>query len=305
MRVKHILGVAALMGVSTVARAQIGQSVMLPENSATRVSDHVYAIMGFPNIAIVVGDRATLVVDTGMGARNGQIIMREVEKLSKNQVLYLTTTHFHPEHAAGEPGFPPRTILIRNSVQQREMDANGRQIIERFSKMSAQNKELLDGVVLRKPDIVFDNEAKLDLGGGVTARLMWFGAGHTQGDELIFVEPDSTLISGDIVQNKLIAPVFSEASSIQGWLAILDQLAPLRPRYVLPDHSDLGDGSLIQKERAFLADLQTQALQLKRTGVSSEDAGKRVAETLKAKYPDWPDLRGVPGAVQRVYAESN
>jgi len=73
----------------------------------------------------------------------------------------------------------------------------------------------------------------------------------------------------------------------------------------IEDHGELGDGSLIQKERAFLLDLQTQALQLKRKGVSAEEAGKTVTETLKSKYPDWPNLRGVPNVVQRVYAESN
>ncbi len=51
------------------------------------------------NIAIVVGDRA-IVVDTGLGARNGATIAREARKLSKGTRLYLTTTHFHPEHAA-------------------------------------------------------------------------------------------------------------------------------------------------------------------------------------------------------------
>jgi hypothetical protein len=30
-----------------------------------------------------------------------------------------------------------------------------------------------------------------------------------------------------------------------------------------------------------------------------------VTEALKSKYPDWPNLRGVPNVVQRVYAESN
>jgi glyoxylase-like metal-dependent hydrolase (beta-lactamase superfamily II) len=305
MRLRPILLAVGMIGVSAVAMAQGGQSVMLPENSTTRVSDHVYAIMGFPNVAIVVGNRATLVVDTGMGPRNRQIVARDAKKFSKNQVLYLTITHFHPEHAAGEPGFPARTILIRNAVQQQEMDANGVQVIERFQKMSAQNKGLLDGVVLRKPDIIFDNEVKLDLGGGVTARLMWFGAGHTKGDELIFVDPDSTLISGDIVQNKLVPATLGDAATVKGWLAILDKVAPLNPRYVVPDHGDLGDGSLIQKERAFITDLQTQALQLKRQGVSSEDAGKTVTEALRAKYPDWPNLRGVPVVVQHVYAESN
>jgi hypothetical protein len=43
---------------------------LLGENT-TKISDHVWAIMGFPNVAIVVGQRATLVVDTGLGPRNG------------------------------------------------------------------------------------------------------------------------------------------------------------------------------------------------------------------------------------------
>ena len=34
-----------------------------------KVSDHVWAIMGWPNIGIVVGENVTLVVDTGLGPR--------------------------------------------------------------------------------------------------------------------------------------------------------------------------------------------------------------------------------------------
>src|ERR1700691_1566149 len=100
--------------------AQMSQPI-LGEN-ATKISDHVWAIMGFPNVAIVIGDRATLVVDTGLGPRNGATVARAAAKLSGNQKLFLTTTHLHPEHAAGEGGFPPNTILIRNAVQQQEME---------------------------------------------------------------------------------------------------------------------------------------------------------------------------------------
>src|ERR1041385_9292655 len=68
-----------------------------------KVSEHVWAIMGWPNIAIVVGSRAVLVVDTGLGPRNGATIARVVSKVAPgNQKLYLTTTHFHPEHAGGD-----------------------------------------------------------------------------------------------------------------------------------------------------------------------------------------------------------
>src|SRR6185437_5284902 len=168
-----------------------------------KVSEHVWAIMGFPNIGIVVGKNATLVVDTGLGPRNGATVARVAKRLAPNNKLYLTTTHFHPEHAGGEPGFPPGTILIRDKVQQEEMEKHGQEMLDLFAVRNELQKELLANVKLRPPDETFDKERKLDLGGGVTARLLWYGGAHTKGDELIFVEPDRTLISGDVVQNKV------------------------------------------------------------------------------------------------------
>ncbi|HLK32274.1 MAG TPA: MBL fold metallo-hydrolase, partial [Terriglobales bacterium] len=212
---------AAVLGVGSA----LAQSQPMVSETTTKISDHVWAIMGFPNIAIVVGTRATLVVDTGLGPKNGATVARVAAKLAPdNQKLFLTTTHFHPEHAAGEPGFPARTILIRDAVQQQEMEAHGQEMIDLFSRRSAQNRELLAGVVLRPPDVVFDREAKIDLG-GVTARLLWFGEAHTKGDELTFVEPDRTLISGDVVQNKTMPKIFGDGGTPGSWLAVLKKVA--------------------------------------------------------------------------------
>jgi glyoxylase-like metal-dependent hydrolase (beta-lactamase superfamily II) len=283
------------------AAAQMPQPLM--KEDTVKISDHVWAIIGFPNIAIIVGDRATLVVDTGLGPRNGATVARVAAKLSRAPKLFLTTTHFHPEHAGGEPGFPAGTILIRNTVQQQEMEQHGVEILDRFRKMSAQNEELLKDVTsLRTPDILFQDEAKLDLG-GVTARLLWLGGGHTKGDELTFVEPDRTLVSGDIVQNKVVPGIADNGGTSSSWIAVLDKLAALNVQHVLPDHSPAGDGSLITSERNFISDVQARALALRRQGISAEDAGKQLSVDLKTKYSDWPSMN-VAGLVQRIYAEA-
>src|SRR5690348_8141069 len=267
-----------------------------------KVSEHVWAIMGWPNIAIVAGSRATLVVDTGLGPHNGATIARAVAKLAPgDRKLYLTTTHFHPEHAAGDAGFPAGTILIRDAVQQREMEQRGKEMVELFAGRSPQQKELLADVALRVPDITFDSEARLDLG-GATARLLWFGGAHTKGDELIFIEPDRTLVSGDVVQNKVVPNIFGDGGTPASWLAVLDKVADLKPLHVLPDHSAPGDGSLVVLEKQFIADLRNSALALKRSGVSADDAGKRLETEFKTKYPGWPSMN-VSGFVHSIYAE--
>jgi len=302
MCLREAATLAALALFSSVAGLS-QPSMMLPENSVTRVSEHVYAIVGFPNIGIVVGNRATLVIDTGLGARNGAIVVKQAEKLAKAPNLYLTTTHFHPEHAMGEQAFPPRTLIIRPAVQQDEMNQHATELMDLFRGFSAQSKELLADVKLRPPDIIFDKEIKLDLG-GVTARLFWLGPAHTRGDELIFVVEDSVLIPGDIVQDKIVPNIPSDDASVKGWLAILDQLEPLKPRFVVPDHGALGDGSLIAKERAFLLDLETRSLELKRQGKSADEASVIVAAEFKTKYAGWQTMGPVSNVVKRVYAEN-
>ena len=291
---------AGIFSLAASAAAQNAQP-LLDEANVKQVSEHVYVIMGFPNIGIVVGNRATLVVDTGLGARNGATVVRAEQKLAKSPILYLTTTHFHPEHATGLQSFPENTILIRPNIQQAELDKDGPDMVERFRNMSAQNKDLLQDVQLRPPDILFDNEMKLDLG-GVTARLLWYGPAHTDGDISIFVEPDGTLIPGDIVQNKLVPNLIGDNVSAKSWIAVLDKLAPLHPKFIVPDHGTLGDGSLIAQERAFLVDLRTRSLELKAQGKSADEAGKMVAAEFKAKYPDWTG-NAFAADVRKIYSE--
>lgn len=173
-----------LLPVAFAAGLLSAQNQPVLGEDAVKVSEHVWTIFGFPNVAIIVGNRATLVVDTGLGPRNGATIARVAAKLAPgNQKLFLTTTHFHPEHAAGDAGFPPGTILIRDAVQQREMELHGKEMVDMFAGRSALQKELLANATLRTPDITFDTEAKIDLG-DVAARLLWFGGAHTKGDEL-------------------------------------------------------------------------------------------------------------------------
>src|SRR6185312_2029633 len=290
----------AILAAAAGAAAQ-GNNPVLPDTT-TKISDHVWAIMGWPNIGIVVGSNAVLVVDTGLGPKNGETISRVVAKLAPGRKIYLTTTHFHPEHASGEAGFPAGTTVIRDAVQQQEMEKHGQEMIDSFASRSPQQKELLAGVKPRKPDETFDKEKKLDLGGGVTARLLWYGGAHTKGDELTFVEPDRTLISGDVVQNKTMPNIYGDGGTPASWLAVVEKIEALHAAHVLPDHSAPGDGSLVAAERDLISDIRTRALDLKKQGVPAADAGRRVTEELQTKHPDWPNTNA-GGFVNSVYAE--
>ena len=282
---------------------------LVQENKTVRVSEHVYVIPDgrvnlVPNIGIIVGTRATLVVDAGMGPRNGQVVLSELAKVSKNAQLYLTTTHFHPEHVTGAQAFPASTTVIRPAVQQEELTQKQLEFIHNFSQRSPEIKALLQDVKPRTPDFVFDREVKLDLG-GVTARLFWLGAAHTQGDSFIFVEEDGVLFTGDVVVNRFF-PIFPDADANgKNWLAILNQLEVLKPRTIVPGHGEVGEAALVSHERAFLKELQSRVVELKTQGKPAEEAAQLLSVEFRAKYPDWENPDWIEDAVRRFYLESN
>jgi glyoxylase-like metal-dependent hydrolase (beta-lactamase superfamily II) len=275
---------------------------MLSPANLSQVSPHVWMIRGFPNIGIVVGPRATLVIDTGLGTANGKIVADTAQKLAKGHTLYLTTTHYHAEHAAGDGGFPPGTIVIRPRVQQAELEAEGQKLIDFFSSRSPQDKELLADARIRPADTLFEKSYRLDLGGGVAVNLFWFGAAHTKGDELVMVAPDKVLFSGDVVQNKAGPYFYCDDCTPQKWLAVLDQTARLKPRIIVPDHSDVGDGSLIGQERDMIAFLLARIQALKAAGDTQDQATQTLTAEVHDKYPGWTGFNHLDPIVQKVYA---
>ena len=111
MPLRFSIGLLVFIGAVFTASgvgAQRGPAAdpLVRENATVKLAAHTYVIpdanVGLvPNVGIVVGSRATLVIDPGLGKRNGETVLREVAKVSKNAELYIASTHFHPEHTTG------------------------------------------------------------------------------------------------------------------------------------------------------------------------------------------------------------
>jgi glyoxylase-like metal-dependent hydrolase (beta-lactamase superfamily II) len=277
---------------------------LVRENVTVKVSEHVHVIPdgnvgGVPNIGIIVGSKGTLVVDTGLGPRNGEAVLREVRKVSGNTDLFIVATHFHSEHTLGESAFPASAKVIRARAQQQEIDEIGVQ--PNFATRSPAMAELMKDAVFRKADEIFDTEKVLDLG-GVRVRLLRYGGTHTNGDTLIFVEGDNVLFPGDVIMNRRFL-AFNARSNVQAWLRSLEEAARLRPTRIVPAHGEMGDGSLIEINRTYLQTLQTRVRELKREGKTLEQTAETVTAEFRARYPDWTGNAGA--AARGAYNEDN
>jgi glyoxylase-like metal-dependent hydrolase (beta-lactamase superfamily II) len=298
-----------LLGVAVhLSAQQAPPASLVRENATVKLTDHVWAIPDFnvgavPNVGIVVGSRATLVVDTGLGPRNGDTILREMNKVSKNTEVYVATTHFHPEHTLGTAAFKNANVVMPR-IQEQDMRELGAGIRDTFASRSPLNMELLAGAEYPKVDIPFDREHRLDLG-GVTVRLFTRGPTpmHTRGDTVIWVEPDRVLFTGDLVMSRRFLAA-NPMASIKLWLSTLDEFAALQPLHVVPAHGDLGNASLITADGDYLRAVQTRVAELKKQGKSAEEAAQAVAAEIAPKYPQWGNAAGSAATARAAYAEA-
>jgi glyoxylase-like metal-dependent hydrolase (beta-lactamase superfamily II) len=269
-----------------------------------KAGEHTYVIPDgnvplVPNVGIVVGTRATLVIDPGLGRRNGEAILREARRLSPTNELFIASTHFHPEHTTGYVAFPATAKYVNSTTQEEEFEANGAGMIKAFSGRSPLTAELLADAVRRRADVTFDREYALDLG-GVRVRFLVVGPTHTRGDTGLFVENDRILFAGDVVMNESFLAA-GPGSSMKAWLAAFDTFAALDPRSVVPAHGAVGPGTLVAANRAVVQAVRDRALALKTEGRSLDETAAAVQKEFQEQHPAWPRANGLGALARSAY----
>lgn len=299
---------AVALAAPLSASAQRGPVVQLfaAESRIEPISPHVHMIEAWPNAGFVVGETGVLVVDTGLGYDNGAALARAAARLAtKGQRIFLATTHYHPEHAGGQNAFPAPAKVIRARTQQAELETDGPGVVTLFASRSEEYARLLTPPQDTRADILFDGEYRLDLGGGVVARLVNLPGGHTMGDTVVLAEPDGVLFAGDLVESLRSPSVGCTRCTPRQWIAALDAIARMNPRLIVPTHGPAPvDSSYIGAMRGFLVELDGRTLALKAQGQSAEQAAAAVQAELKARYPTWTGVENVAISSPKAWADA-
>jgi glyoxylase-like metal-dependent hydrolase (beta-lactamase superfamily II) len=296
--------------------AQAGPPPIVQEADIKKLTPHVWyipdhSVQGVPNVGIVVGERATLVVDPGLGIRNGQAVLRAVGKLTKNTEMYVFTTHYHAEHITGVAAFPASAKYIVSQAEQKDIDELAPDFAKRFAGTSPTAGDLLKDATFRKPDITFDKTYDLDLG-GVKIHLMAFGPTHTRGDCAAWVVDgeEGVIFAGDIaLKHTFLA--YSQYSSTRAWMDALVALSKLKPAseandaIIVPSHGPIGDPNMFFEQRSFLQSVQARVRQYKDEGKSEQEIMQSVTDEMKERYKPagWEAPNRITAIVTNIYKE--
>lgn len=243
-----------------------------------------------PNIGVIVGDRAALVVDSGLGPRNGAIARQVAKDLAGDRPLFLTLTHFHPEHGFGAQSFVDATILY-NRAQHEEFRQKADGYLEQFRGFGGAVAQQLEGVEFVDPQIVYDGNADLDLGGRRVQLRTW-GAAHSRGDQVIYLPNERVLFTGDLVENRFYpifpyVPPYDVDVNGDNWIAVIEALHGLDPGIVVPGHGEVGDSDLLVTTDEVLKMLRAETKRLAAEGRSADETIAILGPELQTRYPDW------------------
>jgi len=255
-----------------------------------------------PNIGIIEGSEAVLVVDTGLGETNGKRVLSLATQIAGDREVYLTTTHFHPEHNFGASAFKDRATIIMNDTQADELQEKGPPYIELFKTFGPEVARRLEGTKLIPPDHVYSGEMTLDLGGRqVILREI---PAHTRGDQLILV-PDLRLIfTGDIAETRFF-PIMPDAdSSAEKWLSVLNSLEALQPDIVVPGHGAAGGPEVLASVRLHIEFMRDRVRALAAQGYGQKAITDLLVPMISAIYPTWDNQMFLPFEIAILFAET-
>jgi glyoxylase-like metal-dependent hydrolase (beta-lactamase superfamily II) len=269
-----------------------------------QLSDRVWVIPDsertphVPNVGLVIGDRAALIVDSGLGAENADRVFAALRTVSTHDAVYLTQTHFHPEHGYGAQRLRDRALIVYNVAQFLELEEKGQMFLELFRGFNEHMAAALADVEFSTPDFLYGDQMEIDLG-GCTAVLEQQGPAHTRGDQSVFLPEERVLFTGDIVEERFFPILPDEDATITGWIATLERLERLKPAVVVPGHGAPGDFDLLRGYRELLAGWLRRARALADQGIDPEVVERDLNDQILSAHPDWDNREWVAPMIRK------
>ena len=253
-----------------------------------------------PNIGIIEGTKAILVVDTGMGPENGRRVYDEARKVARGRRIYLTTTHFHPEHSFGASAFPAGS-LIQNQAQVDELAEKGKPYLELFRSFGKVERAALENVTFIRAGITYRGSKWLDLGGRKV--LLKEMPAHTRGDQIIFVPSSGVIFTGDLIEDRFF-PIMPDGDARgSAWIAVAQRILALHPKVVVPGHGNIGDARMVRHIQAYLEHVRSVVNAGVAAGKTQEAITSELTPQLKTLHPNWDNAIFIPYEIAVFFSE--
>lgn len=211
---------AGLVGMSAIKPLYASDEMVIRAEpmydvTPTKVTDRCYYILAqdpepspenhafFNNPGFIVTSEGVVVIDTGSSVQIGEMVIRQIKKITDKPVVKVINTHYHGDHFLGNHAFakayPDVEIYAHPSCISNIKADNGEFW---YSFMQRNSNNGISGTIVTPPSKALNGGETLTVG-DTTIKIYQFGKAHTESDLIIQVVEDKTVFMGDTAMRRV------------------------------------------------------------------------------------------------------
>jgi glyoxylase-like metal-dependent hydrolase (beta-lactamase superfamily II) len=259
---------------------------------------------GWSNAGLVVGDGASLLVDTLFDLHlTAAMLTAMAGPTGSAPISTVVNTHANGDHCFGNQLVGGAEIIASRAAAD-EMAEVPPALLAGLMHAPGELGDLFrgffgafdfEGIEVTLPTRTFDGALSVEVGGRAV-ELVEVGPAHTRGDVLAFVPDANVVYTGDILFIGGTPIVW--AGPIGRWIAACDLLLARGPEVVVPGHGRLTDLAGVRDVRDYLTFVEREATARHEAGMDPLEAARDIA---LGGFADWGESGRIAVNVEAVY----
>lgn len=285
----------------------------VPDYPADRVAEGVYVIhgpLGVPSVenqgfinnpGFIIGDEGVIVIDPGSSVQTGEMVLRQIRKLSDLPVVAVFNTHIHGDHwlanQAFREAFPDVVIYGHEEMRRLVEKGEGMAFLASLMRMT---EGAVAGTVQVPPNNAAAQGDQLTLG-GVTLRIHYEAEAHSHSDIMIELPRQKVVFLGDNVMSQRLGQM--DSATFAGNIAAIERALGIGAQVFVPGHGKTGGREVPETYLDYLTTLKREVAKYYEEGLSDFEMSPLIIESLSG-FHDWVDFhRNVGRHVSLAYLE--
>ena len=221
---------------STEVFERFGLDIKTTEIEAKEVAPGLHVLFGAGgNVLVSIGDQGVLIVDDQIPAMIPKIRLA-IRGLGGGDIDFVINTHWHFDHADGNPLLAEEGSWIVSQVKSRQM-LTGSQLINLVGFIVDQPATSSEGL----PVITFEDRLQFHFN-GEEIDLLYFGPAHTTGDTAVLFRGQNVVHMGDVYNGRYPFVDADNGGELDGLIrfceAVLEEIN--KNTVVIPGHGSVG-----------------------------------------------------------------
>ena len=184
------------------------------------------------NLSFIITPEGVVVVNAGACYKLAEALHAEIRKVTDQPVRYVILENGQGHAALGSNYWQQQGVPVVAHVDAATEIEEGAYAL--LTRMQGYNKDKADGTEVVAPDITFEDEYVIELG-GLRIEALYLGPGHSPGDIQVWLPQKKLVISGDMAFHQRLLPIFDNTDT-KAWIETYDRFVALQPEVVIPGH---------------------------------------------------------------------